>query len=339
MPQGFVPRGASGQPAIRIGLVRLVKSLDGGRTWNPIDTQLANQNLSVHEYQIDPSNTSTLYILAGASGFPGLTPQVPHMPGLMGTELYKSTDAGANWTSLVKNLSYNAQLQIASARPGWLFLGQSFGPVPLAAMAGGSDTYALPANGKALSSIQNSFSLRMSRDGGAIWKDITPKDNEALSSSWLVGADGTVYRYTQSFKMPTIQGGSGSSGSSSSNPGQSNVGSQPAGQPTGGTPLPKPTTPPQLKNGVPYIPASGTPAGPVIMSPPSSQPTASTVPVTGDGSLQFYTPTANSWHELTKGPDTLTGWLLAVTGQPGQQRLWLMGTYAQGDALYVINLS
>ena len=338
MPQGSVPRGASGQPAINVGLVRLVKSMDGGRTWNAVATPLANQNLSVHEYQVDPSNASTLYILAGASGFPGLTPQAPQMPGLMNTELYKSTDGGANWTLLVKNLSYNAQLQIASAKPGWLFLGQSFGPVPLAATAG-SDTYALPANGKAQASIQNSFNLRMSRDGGATWKDITPKDNEALSSSWLVGADGTVYRYTQSFKMPTMQGGSGSSGSSSSNPGQSTVGSTPAGQPTSGTRLSKPTTTPQLKNGVPYIPASGTPAGPVILSPPASQPTASTVPVTGDGSLQIYTPTANSWQKLTQGPDTLTGWLLAVTGQSGQQRLWLMGTYAQGDALYVINLS
>ncbi len=68
----------------------LFKSIDDGTTWNPIFDDLSY--LAIGSMVIDPQNENTLYVGTGDKNFGG--------GSHIGNGIYKSSDAGTNWTQI-----------------------------------------------------------------------------------------------------------------------------------------------------------------------------------------------------------------------------------------------
>src|SRR5258708_16390574 len=76
--------------------VGIFKSTDGGTTWNPINNGLVNpQYHPYYDIAIDPVNPSVLYVVSRGTA----TNDPQYLPGV-----FRSTDAGANWTNISANV-------------------------------------------------------------------------------------------------------------------------------------------------------------------------------------------------------------------------------------------
>ncbi|HVB26219.1 MAG TPA: hypothetical protein VNG51_30045 [Ktedonobacteraceae bacterium] len=188
-------------------LPRLVTSIDGGQTWTVVDTQLAPTNMGVHDYAIDPSNTSTIYELLGPA-FGPIQPAVgtpKSIAGSIAEELYKSSDGGSTWKLLLDNLPFGSQFQLAQNTPNMLYVGGVRSPLPYVAQQNH------PTVEPAFPLQTGAFHLHMSNDGGATWHDVPNLPQSFFALSWFAGADGKVYAYSTN----NLPGGSSGSGNPS----------------------------------------------------------------------------------------------------------------------------
>src|SRR5947207_2003838 len=145
---------------------RLATSVDGGHNWTIIDNQFATQKLGVHSYAIDPSNSTTIYDLVGFSWFPIILREVPTYDPLpiigLNQELFKTTDGGATWQSVLKNIPYGSQVQVATGNPQVIYVGGTVGPLPLIP---GAPEQSYPFE-------IGSFHLQVSVNGGLNWQNV-----------------------------------------------------------------------------------------------------------------------------------------------------------------------
>jgi photosystem II stability/assembly factor-like uncharacterized protein len=162
---------------------RLVRSSDGGQTWTPITNPSTSTTLIVHDYAVDPNDTNTIYEIAGPPphlGEPGITPAAK--TALM--TLYKTTDGGANWQQLLNDVLSDSTLQLASAKPAMLFIGEATGN------RASSDT-SVPMS-SSTSSI--SFRIHTSTDGGTTWQTaLQVQGASGFVHGWFSTADGQLY--------------------------------------------------------------------------------------------------------------------------------------------------
>ncbi|HVB72168.1 MAG TPA: hypothetical protein VNE38_01305 [Ktedonobacteraceae bacterium] len=184
-------------------IARLVMSADGGHTWTIIDGQLTAQGLAAQGYVLDPAHPGTIYEMAGHPLFPVAiaptpTSDVAPIYGI-NQQLFKTTDNGASWQSLLTSLPYGSQVQLASDNSQIIYVGGIRGPLPLAAQSGQPQTQSVP-------SYIGAFHLQVSTDGGANWQQVPTSADEQNIQSWFVSADGHVYTSpTMSYTMPGTQ--------------------------------------------------------------------------------------------------------------------------------------
>jgi hypothetical protein len=162
---------------------RLVRSSDGGQTWTPIANPAASTTLIVHDYAVNPNDTNTIYEIAGPPPHlsePGITPAAK--TALM--TLYKTTDGGTNWQPLLNDVLSDSTLQLASAKPTTLFIGEAAGNRAL------NDT-SVPMSS---SVAPTSFRIRTSTDGGATWQTaLQVQGASGFVHGWFSTPDGQLY--------------------------------------------------------------------------------------------------------------------------------------------------
>src|ERR1051326_9031076 len=171
-------------------LSRLVTSTDGGHTWTVLDEQLATGLQSASSYTVDPSNTGTIYEVVATSTLP-IQPKVaePGVPPVNANsfDLYKTTDKGATWQPLLKNLPFAAQVQLAEGNPQIIYVGGSSTPFSPLREVPVYDNINSPG-----------FHLQVSTNGGASWRQASDLPQASQVSSipeWFVGSNGQVYLY------------------------------------------------------------------------------------------------------------------------------------------------
>jgi hypothetical protein len=285
-------------------LPRLVTSSDGGHTWSIIDGQFTAKGLGAQAYTLDPTHPGTIYEIAGHPWFPVETAPVPTSPPTniqpkfgLDQQLFKTTDNGASWQSLLTGLPYGSQVQLASANPNIVYAGGLLGPLPLVLPSQpGRGTVYQPAPFTGL------FRLQVSTNGGVSWQQVTAPPNEQIIQGWFVSADGHV------FTSPTISF------------------SSPGGGPTAiaGTAI--------VGTAVPATPVLGTPL-PVKTGAGGLPDIQSTLPVPHP-SIQSYDLASHTWSQVTTPP--ANGRLLQVTPADthGGAILWFVGLQAQHYMLY-----
>ena len=190
--QWIMPRALPAGPPIHsipyLYLVpRLATSIDGGHTWTIIDNQFATQRLGVHSYAVDPTNPDIIYDLIGSSLLPINLREVPTYDPLpiigLNQELFKTTNGGATWQLLLKNIPYASQVQLAAGDPQVLYVGGTIGPLPLIS---GAPKQSYPFE-------IGSFHLQVSMNGGTDWQNVTiPSDMQNIQN-WFVSPVGQVY--------------------------------------------------------------------------------------------------------------------------------------------------
>lgn len=282
-------------------LPRLVTSADGGRTWSIIDGQFTAKGLGTQAYTLDPAHPGTIYEIAGRPWFPVEIAPVPTNDTLpifgIDQQLFKSTDNGANWQSLLTGLPYGSQVQLASANPQIVYVGGIRGPLPLIPRyQPGQGTPYQPA------SITRLFNLQVSTNGGTSWQQVGAAPNEQVIQGWFVSANGHV------FTSPTVTSSSPGVGSTAVS-GTAIVGTAIPGTRVFGTPLPvTPST-----GGLPDI--------------------QSTMPVSHPG-IQRYDLASHTWVQVTTSP--ADGRLLQVTPADihGGAILWYVGLQGTHYTLY-----
>jgi hypothetical protein len=283
---------------------RLATSIDGGHTWTMIDNQFTSQRLGVHSYVVDPNNPNTIYELIGTSVLPSNLRSVPTYDPLpiygLNQELYKTVDGGGNWESVLTNIPYASQVQLAVGNPQMIYVGGSIGPVPL-----------LPNQRAQSSPVEiGSFHLQLSTNGGSSWQNVSIPSDVKNIQNWFVSAMGQVYvSPTITFStQPTII--PGTIQPTTPVPNQSSP-SQNGAQ----------TVPPQSGSsqfGAQRVPRVGADLSrPPLIYQPSSLATSQFI--------RRYDPTANSWSNVTNPPTN--GFMLQLT--PAQSSngavLWFVG--------------
>ena len=289
--------------ASRNRLPRLVTSADGGHTWSVIDGQFTAKGLGAQVYTLDATHPGTIYEIAGHPWFPIETAPIPTTGTLpsfgLDQQLFKSTDNGANWQSLLTGLPYGSQVQLASDNSQIIYVGGIRGPLPLMSQyqqGQGTATAYQPAPFTGL------FHLQVSTNGGASWQQVAAAPNEQVIQGWFVSADGNVFTSpTISFSVP----GSGPTAVS-------------------GTAI--------VGTAVPATPVFGTPL-PVTMSNGGLPDIQSTLPVSHPG-IQSYNLASHSWSQVTTPP--ADGRLLQVTPADthGGAILWYVGLQGTRYTLY-----
>jgi hypothetical protein len=305
--QWIIPRALPVGPPIKsipypYLVPRLATSADGGHNWTIIDNQLASQRLGVQSYAIDSSNSNTIYDLVGSSLGPGNLRTVPTYDPLpiggLSQELFKTTDGGATWQSVLKNIAYGSHIQLAAVNPQVIYVGGTIGPLPLIpGVAQQSYPVAI-----------GSFHLQMSTDGGSSWKNIViPSDMQSVQN-WFVNPAGQVYA------SPTITF---------------------SGQPTAiagtvvpSSPVPFPTPPPQ----------SNVPPGGADVSRPSPMYRPASfiglltraTQIAPSQSIRRYDPKTSSWSDVTNPPTR--GYMLQLTSTQSASGavLWFVGMADNG---------
>ena len=296
---------------------RLVTSVDGGHNWIIIDNQFTAQRLGVHSYAVDPTTPNTIYELVGFSLFPLNLREVPTYDPLpvigINQELFKTTDGGTTWQSVLNNIPYGSQVQLAAGKPQVIYVGGTLGPLPLIPNAPQS-TYPIPIG---------SFHLQMSTNSGSNWQNVAiPSDMQSIQN-WYVSPAGQVYA------SPTIPF---------------------SGQPTAvvgtaipATVVPFPTGNPQShKHGASPVGADVSRPSPMYR-PPVAFPTfrisvvpvrSLTTPVASSQFIRRYDPDTNSWSNVTRPP--AQGFLLQLTPAQtaGGAILWFVGITDNGQVLY-----
>ncbi len=247
--QGIVPR-------YPVSLLRLVISFDGGHTWIVLDNTFHTAKLGVRSYVVDPSNPNTIYELVGRPVLPVESPpSISPVPPPMGTngDLYKTTDSGAHWQLVLKDLPFGSQVQLASNKPELIYAGRSISPLPLTANRfqpqSPSSTYPEAEVG--------SFHLHVSTDGGTTWREVAAPPETSYVQSWLVGPNGRAYVYSGN-----ISGDQSTAIASTAVPAGTVI--IPPGRPQNSVTAPKggfpvaqaPTTPPTLNTLLSYDPAT-----------------------------------------------------------------------------------
>ena len=185
--QWIVPRAYINQPikAVPYLLPRLVTSTDGGHNWTVIDGQFSSQKLGVRSYAVDPTDPNTIYALFGGVLLP-IEVAVPNdvLPAFgFKQELFKTTDGGATWRLVLNNIPFGSQVQLASGNPRIIYVGGTFGPLPL--LRGETE----PANPIPVAS----FHLQVSKDGGASWQLVAIPSDMLSIQNWYVSPGGQVY--------------------------------------------------------------------------------------------------------------------------------------------------
>ncbi len=290
-------------PNIANRLPRLVTSSDGGHTWSIIDGQFTANGLGAQAYTLDATHPGTIYEIAGRPWFPIETAPVPTNGTLpkfgIDQQLFKSTDNGANWQSLLTGLLYGSQVQLASANSQIVYVGGIRGPLPLALQN-------QPGQGKGTTSITSLFNLQVSANGGASWQQVATAPNEQVIQGWFVSADGNVFTSpTISFSVP----GSGPTAIA----GTAIVGTAVPATPVYGTPLPVTTS----TGGLPDI--------------------QTTLPVSHPG-IQRYDLASHSWSQVTTPPADGRLLQVTPADTHGGTILWYVGLQGTHYALYRYSL-
>jgi hypothetical protein len=305
-----MPVGPPARPIPNL-LPRLVTSVDGGHNWIIIDNQFAAQRLGVHSYAVDPRNPNTIYDLVGFSWFPLNLRVVPTYDPLpftgLNQELFKTTNGGATWQSVLKEIPYGSQVQLAVGNPQLIYVGGTISPLPLSpGMTRPSPSYPVAIG---------SFHLQMSTDSGSNWQNVViPSDMQSIQN-WYVSPGGQVYA------SPTIP----FSGQPTAIPGTI----EPA------TPVPFPTGNPQ--SGIQGVPSVGTDVSrPSPIYRPASVVAvhAQTPPVALSQFIRRYDPNTNSWSDVTRPPTQ--GFMLQLTTAQATSGaiLWFVGITDKGQVLY-----
>jgi len=284
-------------------LPRLVTSADGGHTWRIIDGPFTAKGFGAQSYTLDPAHPGTIYEIAGRLWFPVETAPVPTndiLPAIgIEQELFKSTDNGASWQSLLTGLPYGTQVQLASANPQIVYVGGIRGPLPVVVQGQPAQRQGASYQPAPFTSV---FHLQVSSNGGASWQQVAAAPNEQVIQGWFVSADGNV------FTSPTISFSSPGVGTTTII-GTAIVGTAIPATPVFGTPLPVTTS----TGGLPDI--------------------QTTLPVSHPGILS-YDLTSQSWSQVTTPP--AGGRLLEVTpaATNGGAILWYVGLQGPHYVLY-----
>jgi hypothetical protein len=283
-----------------------VTSADGGYTWSIIDSQFTAKGLGAQAYTLDPTHPGTIYEIAGQPWLPIEIAPVPTNDTLpifgINQQLFKSTDNGANWQSLLTGLPFGSQVQLASANSQIVYVGGIRGPLPVVfgyqpAQGQGAEYRPVPFTGV--------FHLQVSTNGGASWQQVAAPPNEQVIQGWFVSASGQV------FTSPTI---------ASSSPGVGPTAI--VGTAIVGTAVPV----------MPATPVFGTPL-PVKTATGAMPDIQSTLPVSHPG-IQRYDLASHSWSQVTTPP--ANGDLLEVTPSStyGGAILWYVDLQGSHYALY-----
>ncbi|MGO8950439.1 MAG: hypothetical protein ACLQUY_22820 [Ktedonobacterales bacterium] len=317
------------EPQFTLPLERLVMSQDGGYTWIPLDDQFQAVDLGARSYAVDASDPNTIYLLEGrpigplvyqglgTSAMPATPPQSTGTSG----DLYKTTTGGSDWTRLLTDLPFGATVQLAGSTSPLLFVGGSPSPVPLVATAGTA-----PVDSSTPASDWNGFTLRFSRDGGAMWQVAAPLTVQAYLGVWLVGTDGRVYVYQGGY-FSSSGGGTAVPGSAGGSPG--NSASTMTGEPPATGVPSAPATPVMLPS--PPSGKSGTPQE--TTSLPLDTPVTVSLPGTGTNVGYRYNAATNQWSSLSVPQKQ--GRLLAVTAAAnGQTAVWFLAEDNSQASLY-----
>jgi len=288
-------------PKFVLPLTRLVTSLDGGHTWNVLDSQFDATRQEVRAYAVDPTNTRTIYELVGMPWLP-LQPRIIEPNDVIppvgrGGDLYKTTDNGANWRLVLKGLPFGALVHVEVVRGAaqMIYAGGLVTPMP----------YILRApDGRV-----GVFDLQLSRDGGASWHTVPGLPQQASIQNWFAGTNGEVFAY--SFNVNTGPGAKGTAVSATAIVSTAVVTAVPARTGTVPTGILSPD------NGVSVAP---------VPAPPGDAPGISV-------SIERYDPGTNAWSAVTSPP--VSGALLTLTpGGSGGDVLWFMGNDKGQEVLY-----
>jgi len=165
-------------------LPRLVTSTDGGNTWTVLDSRLNTPMPVVRSYAVDPTNPERVYELVGASSNVIQNPVVLRGSAVASItddalqgSLYKTTDGGATWHLVLRDVTFGDQVSLASNSPDLVYVGGS-ASVPY------QQETALP---------HGTFHLRVSSDGGTSWREVAIPSELSNTRQWFVGSDGNVY--------------------------------------------------------------------------------------------------------------------------------------------------
>jgi len=308
--QWIVPRALPVVPPIKTIpylVPRLATSVDGGHNWTIIDNQFAAQRLGVHSYAVDPNNSNTIYDLIGSSLLPINLRSVPTYDPLpmigINQELFKTTDGGATWQSVLKNIPYASQVQLATGNPQLIYVGGTMGPLPLLpGVPRQSYPFAI-----------GSYHLQMSTNGGSTWQNVAiPSDMQSIQN-WFVSSMGQVYT------TPTIPF---------------------SNQPTVIPGTIQPSTPVSNPGSSPQTGIQGTVGADLSRTSPIYRPAslvdihAQVVSVAPSQFIRRYDPNTNSWSNVTNPPTT--GFMLQLTSIQSTSGavLWFVGMADNGQVLY-----
>jgi len=285
-------------------LARLVTSSDGGHSWTVLDSQFISTRQEERAYAVDPTNANTIYELVGLSWWPlqpGVTEPNDVLPSVgRDGNLYKTTDAGANWHLILKGLPFGGQVHVQLVRGDaqMIYAGGVASPIPYMAGAPASN----------MNGAGGSFDLQLSRDGGASWHAVPAIPRQGSMQNWFADTQGEVFADVV------------------------NLYASPGTQPTASIATAVAATPVRIPAGTPQ---SGIPAlnGDVSVA---AEPTP-VVPGSGTPgfsvSIERYDPIANAWSAFASPP--ANGVLLALTpGGTNGDVLWFMGVNKGEQVLY-----
>jgi hypothetical protein len=180
-------------------------SADGGHTWHVIDGQLTTQRLGAQSYTLDATHPGTIYEIVGQTAFPIETAPAPRtgIPPVFGLneQLFKTTDNGASWQSLLNGLPFGSRVQLASSNPQIVYAGGIRGPLPLVPQYQpdqGPVTINQPVVAPGV------FHLQVSTNGGTDWQQVPSPPGEQFIQDWFVSADGSIYTSPTISSAPPI---------------------------------------------------------------------------------------------------------------------------------------
>jgi hypothetical protein len=167
-------------------LSRVLMSTDGGHTWNMLDTQLANSGRSAEAYVVNPAHPALFYELAYVPVVPGT--------GFPPLELYRSTDGGTTWQTLLQHITWMSPLAPATILMGSenanaVYLTNTRCPAAQALHAGGV-SLVQPLAG-------SPYSVCMSSDAGKSWRTIpVPSQFAYTMGGGVIDQQGRLYTVT-----------------------------------------------------------------------------------------------------------------------------------------------